>query len=264
MQQDELKIKVDKIKNWCIENNFVVFFGSVEKIELTEITWTISQENNWEKYLETAKRMGVNSIILDFNVNDFDAGSDEVIEYTSSLDKDVLKEFDKILKTVVNKNGHITDFNIVFISSGVAYKYTEEADWIEEYNLLEEFIYLNNEDEEEDDDENSRLVYERLSDQEIEDYSRKIIANKDYQTLLTPPQKRALNESLIREMNLSDSKWSISSRINEIYEQEIRPKIESETKKKVLSLKKQGMKKVQIASKLNIGKSIVDKFFDSE
>jgi hypothetical protein len=50
-------------------------------------------------------------------------------------------------------------------------------------------------------------------------------------------------------------------RVDEIYESEIKPIQELEIKRKVLELKAQGVKKVEIRSRLNISLGMVDRFY---
>jgi hypothetical protein len=52
--------------------------------------------------------------------------------------------------------------------------------------------------------------------------------------------------------------------VEALFEIEIKPKIELEIKNKVLELKKQGYKKVEIRSKLDISRGLVDRFYDME
>lgn len=263
MEKNILKETISNIDKWCFENNIATFYGSIDESSLTEVSWTKSQDTDWQKYLEASKRIGAKVIIVDVTINETDTDNEEFIAYKESLEGADLREYEVALKVVEKNKGHTVYFDLCFISDNVCYKYTHEANWIDDYILVLDAIGFMNDDDD-DDGENRSFQIERLSDEQIEEHARKIIANKKYQSAATPAQRSEVAETLIRQENLPHSIWAVKRRINSLYEEEIKPKQEAEMRKKVLELKKQGLKKVQIGSKLNISSRMVDKYYHAD
>jgi hypothetical protein len=263
MEKDKLKDITDKAIKFLNENDIAVFFGSIDENILTEVSWTENKGINIDNFLATVKKTDAKIIVVDISYNDID---EDLSDFKESLeDEELIKEFEDAISIVRKTKGQIVDFTLSFFHNNVCYSYYDSAEWFDEYEIINDFICAN--DEEDEVPPKRELQPERLGDDKIEELARKIISIEKYINAKNPLQRSEIADSFIKQENLGKDLYNIYTikrKAESLFETEIRPKQEEEIKKKVLELKSQNFKKVEIASKLNISSGMVNKFYYTE
>ena len=77
-------------------------------------------------------------MIVSININEININNERVLNYKGTLDTEKLKELERALKIIENREGHITFFYLYFISDSVCYSYTKDAKWIEDYFIVQD------------------------------------------------------------------------------------------------------------------------------
>lgn len=260
---DKLRADTEKVIKFCIDNDIAVFFGTVDENVATEVSWSGSSNSEVEKYLATIKKTETQILIIDIRVNEIDENDGEINQYQESLvDENLKKEFEDALKIVKKTKGHLFEFTMCFFHNNVCYSYHDSSEWIDDYEIV-----LSSTGNTNDDDELPNSNPQRLNEDKIEELARELISNEKYITAKTPTQRSEIADGLLKPEDLGEhsfNKYSITRRAERLYETEIRPKLDEEIKKKILELKSKNIKKVEIASKLNISLGMVNKFYYAE
>lgn len=181
--------------------------------------------------------------------------------YQESLEDEELQEYKDALSVVKKTKGQVVYFKLKFFHDHVCYSYSQLSEWVDEFFAVQE-AFQDEDDEQDSDTQQSN----RLSDELVEELARKITTNEKYLSAKNFVQRSEITETLLRQEEMAKhlDGWLIRRRIDNIYETEIRPKQDEETRKKVLELRKNGMKKVEIASRLGISPAMVNKFYYTE
>jgi hypothetical protein len=277
MKKDKLISIIEEINNWCISNDIICFNGSSEEDFLMPYyNYNNKSNDQWLDFLEIAKKLKVNIIVIEKEINvikTMHEGDLEIILEEEDLNPFLKKKYENALE----HNGEIAQIKLTFNYNNVCYRFLINSEWYFDYYLTLEVIENLNEIENSPtiDSVNSispqGFYTERLSETEIEDYSRKIIDHSEFiinsksKNHREDFSKRVLKEILKDSYNESSYfYWPVIRRVEALFEIEIKPKIEFDIKSKVLELKKLGFKKVEIRSKLNISEGMIDRFFHME
>lgn len=268
MDKDTLQNILTSIKKWCKDNDISIFNGNVSDNAATQVTWEKTSDTDWETYIAVAKKSETKIIILDVIINDIDTEDEDIVDYRQTLiDEELQKEYEDALKVIKKKKGQVAFFTMSFFNNHVCYGYSHLSEWVEDYSIVcGAFSEENEEDDEYDDNEFSNLRPERLSEEKIEKLARKFISNEKYLAAKNPVQRNEIIETLLKQETIGNplNSWAVRRKAESIFETEIRPELDEEIRKKVLQLKSTGLKKIEIASKLNISSGMVNKFYYTE
>ena len=269
MKKDNLLNLTEEIQKWCETNEIICFIGtSVDEPSLIYNYEKVSN-NDWIKFLLIAKNLNVKIIVIEKEINllntlyedDF-----EILLNEEDLEYDIKKQYENALA----HDQEIALIKLSFHYNAICYMFSLTSEWFIDYHFALEEV------EELDDDienssynlnSNSEQIVKRLTEQETEDYSRKVLEHEDFIKAKSRFQKEEIIKKILKDIlgeDFNDSPyyyWSVIRKTEEIYEMEIKPKIEMEIKQKVLELKAKGLKKVEIRSKLDISQGMVDRFY---
>lgn len=281
LMEDKLKKMLTSLEDLCSQSNSSIFYGEISKGNLVEISWKNNNNADWKKYLEVIQKVQPQIIIVEVDINDIELDNEKITNFKNKLDSDEQKEYAEALKVIKQTSQHVMHISVSFVLNEIHYKYSEFVDWYDEYiQILESLVDEDYDDEsvekENNDSGHGRFLMpqtKELSNEEIEMHARKITSNEKYLNARTIPIRDALAVSLLREDNITSLMeiWKVKSAIDKIYETEIRPlqeeenrKKEEELKRNILALKKENLKKVEIASRLNVSVNAVNKFYYSD
>lgn len=276
MVKDNLLPVIEDINNWCKSNDIICFKGSSEEDFLMPY-YNYNKESNdeWIDFLEISKKLKVNIIVIETVINNIKTLYEDDFEIILE-EEDLIPFLKNKYKNALEHNDEIAQIKLTFNYNDICYRFLINSEWYIDYQLALEVIEnLDEVDSNSPNDYDNSIplqeIYpKRLSEIEIEEYSRKIInypeiinsKNKNHREDFT---KRVLKEILSDSFNESTNfYWPVIRRVEALFEIEIKPKIELNLKSKVLQLKKQGFKKVEIRSKLDISEGMVDRFFHME
>lgn len=276
MVKDNLLSVIMDINNWCTSNDIICFKGSSEEDFLMPY-YNYNKESNdeWIDFLEIAKKLKVNIIVIEMVINFIKTLHEDDFEII--LEEEGLSQFlKKKYENALEHNDEIAQIKLTFNYNHICYRFLINSEWYIDYSLALDVIENPDEvDSSPNDYENSipsqEIYQSRLSEKEIEEYSRIIIFREDFiinaksRNSRENFSKKVLKEILGDDFNESFYfYYPVVRSVEALFEIEIKPKIELDIKTKVLELKKQGCKKVEIRSKLDISRGLVDRFFDME
>jgi hypothetical protein len=279
MENDKLISVIEEIQKWCKTNDIICFIGSTQDEPYIIYSYEKESNNEWSKFLQIAKKLNVNIIVLEKEINLLKTLYDFVFE---QIIEDV--ELDSRMKeryqNALAHDGEIALIKLTFHYNDICYKFSVTSDWYIDFHFASKEVEEPSDDETEEDNSENRTssvvnpqnetIQRRLSEQEVEEFARKAIENKEFIKSKSRIQKQEIIKKMLKESlgeEYSESSyhyWNVIRRAEEIFEMEIRPKLESEIKQKVLELKAQGLKKVEIRSKLDISQGMVDRFYHME
>lgn len=265
MENDLLRELLTSIETWCQANEVALFHGNLGDVAGTEVTWDSSSDSDWEKYLACAKQSRTSIVVVSSLLNDIDTQSEEVVAYRDSLDDGDLEPFREAAMNLERRAGYVVYLKLAFFHEDVCYIYTHSSGWIDDYLWVEEAFREGEQDEEDDEDESTEGP-DRPSKQEIVNYARTIAWSEAYIAAKNPIKRKEIVESMMEENGITDHVvlWALTRKAEGLFEVEVRPVEEEKIKRSVLALKAQGLKKVEIASKLNISGGMVNKFYYTE
>ncbi len=260
MAKDILKDTLDKIEGWCSQNNVSIFYGEIDENKATEVNWMSSDNSDWEKYLNVLKNTEPRILTVTVGKNEFDDTDEEISDYLETLDDDEQKEYNSALSTVKKSKGQIAYYILTFFYDNISYQYRQQSEWIEEYQTVYEAYAFD------DDDEDDEIDEDRLTDDEIEEVARELIADKKYLSAKDRFERSRIVHTLSQKDGVEKfhDTYRISSKAEEIFEAEIKPQQEAAIRKQILDLKAKGLKKVEISSKLKISRDAVNKYYYSD
>lgn len=264
MNKDPLEIIIDEIKLWIEKNEMVIFPGSTEDETLVVYQFERLSNLDWEEFLKIAKRLNVSLVVIEKELNFLKTFHEDLYNEICS-DEDLDSRLKEKYQNAFEHENELALVTLTFHYEQICYRFEIRADWYYDYLLTSRRI-----DDLDDVNPNSSLqLNERihLTEDEIEDFSRKIIAHEDFSLGKNRAQKRDVIKKILKKILPPDydettlSYGRIIWRVDEIYESEIKPIHELEIKRKVLDLKAQGVKKVEIRSRLDISSGMVDRFY---
>lgn len=254
LEKDQLKELLEKVENWCAQNIVSIFYGEIDDNKTTEVSWNQRGNSDWKSYLQVLKDTGSKVLVIEIEKNELNGLDDDRSNYLETLDEDEKKNYHSALATIKKTKGQIASLIFYFFVNNTCYQYYEFAEWMNKYNTISEAY---------DFDDDDGIGNNNLSENEIDKIARKIVADKKYQEAKDRFSRRAISDTLILKddiENLYDT-ISISRKAEEIFNEEIKPQIETAFREKVLNLKAKGLKKVEIASKLKITRDAVNKYY---
>jgi hypothetical protein len=279
MKKDKLLSVIEEINNWCKKNNIICFKGfaeegfSEEDFLLPYYNYDKESNDEWIDFLEIAKKLKVNIIVIAKAINTIKTLYRD--EFEIILENENLSSFlKKKYENAIEHDNEIAQIKLTFNYDDICYRFIINSEWYSDYQLA--LAEIENTDDIEsssnDDHNNSQEIYQkRLSEIKIEEYSRKIISHEDFIINANSRNNRENYSKKVLKEILGDEYidsyyiyFPVFRSVEALFETEIKPKIELEIKNKVLELKKQGFKKVEIHSKLDISRSMVDRFFNME
>lgn len=248
MTKDLNKFK-DELVSFLKNEGFVVFYGSYlsGKEESSSVYWDNEVEQDYKQFLRVAKDQGIKTIYIStitFEESDIEECLGDLSEEEDINEETVQTR--KKLERFRNKIGELCQLYIFFLKDGIPHFFVKSADWYEEFNELAKTIESLEEKYEEE--------IEEPSEEEIEQYAKKLAYDPGFQKAT----KNVTRDFVVRKM-FGDELYKKNIRTSEvingalaIYELEIKPKIESEQKKKILELKGKGLTNIEIAGKLGL------------
>ena len=278
MNTDKLIITIQEIQKWC-DTNDVICFKSSTKDE-PYITYRYDRESNdeWIHFLQITKKLNVKIITLQNEWNLLKTIHEDKL--LNILNSDTLELMKEDITSALAHDDEIALVILSFFHNDICYEFKIPADWYHAYHRASNLIDDLDDDDDFDDDDlddesqtegttqpaQESLTY-RLNNNDIEAISRRVIENESFKMTKSRIQNRAIINSIIAEIweeqnteNRFDF-FTIRRKTEELYEVEIKPRIELEIKNNVQELKKQGLKKVEIRSKLDISQGMVDRFY---
>lgn len=276
MEKDKLLLEIEVINNWCKSNDIICFKGSLEEdFLMTYYNYDNESNHEWIDFLEIAKKLKVNIIVVEKVINNIKTLYEDDFEII--LERDLSPFLKKKYENALEHNDEIAQIKLTFNYNDICYRFLINSEWYIDYTLA--LSEIEDSDEEDvsspkdyDNSFNSQTVYpKRFSEKEIEDYSRNILSREDFIINAKSRNSREnFSKKVLKEISGDDYNESfyfyypVVRNVEALFEIEIKPKIELEIKNKVLELKKQGYKKVEIRSKLDISRGLVDRFYDME
>jgi hypothetical protein len=276
MEKDKLLLEIEVINNWCKSNDIICFKGSLEEdFLMTYYNYDNESNHEWIDFLEIAKKLKVNIIVVEKVINNIKTLYEDDFEII--LERDLSPFLKKKYENALEHNDEIAQIKLTFNYNDICYRFLINSEWYIDYTLA--LSEIEDSDEEDvsspkdyDNSFNSQTVYQkRFSEKEIEDYSRNILSREDFIINAKSRNSREnFSKKVLKEISGDDYNESfyfyypVVRNVEALFEIEIKPKIELEIKNKVLELKKQGYKKVEIRSKLDISRGLVDRFYDME
>jgi hypothetical protein len=276
MEKDKLISVIEEIQKWCETNDIICFIGSTQDEPYIIYSYEKESNNDWNKFLQIAKKLNVNIVVLEKEINLLKTLYDFVFE---QIIEDV--ELDSRMKeryqNALAHDGEIAMIKLTFHYNDICYKFSVISDWYIDFHFASKEVEEPSDNETEEDNSENRTfsavnpqnetISKRLSEQEIEEFARKAIENNEFIKSKSRIQKQEIIKKMLKDSlgdEYSESSyhyWNVIRRAEKIFEMEVRPKLESEIKQKVLELKAQGLKKVEIRSKLDISQGMVDRFY---
>jgi hypothetical protein len=276
MKKDKLLSEFEDIENWCKSNDIICFKGfSEEDFLIPYYNYNKESNDEWIDFLEIAKKLNVNIVVIEKVINNIKTLHEDEFEIILN-EEDLNPYLKKKYENALEHDDEIALIKLTFNYNDFCYRFIINSEWYVDYQLALDVI--ENSDEvnisttnDYDNSIPSQKIYpKRLSEIEIEEYSRKIINYPDIINLRSKNHREDFTKRVLKEI-LGDSfnespyfYWPVLRRVEALFEIEIKPQIELDIKSKVLELKKQGFKKVEIRSKLDISEGMVDRFFHME
>jgi hypothetical protein len=264
MNKEPLEIIIEEVEKWIEKNEMVIFFGSTEDETLVVYEFERHSNSDWEEFLKIAKRLNVKLVVIQKDFNFLKTFHEEFFKDICS-DEELDSRFKQKYQNALEHENELVLVTLTFHYEQICYRFEIKADWYGDYLLASTKL-----DDLDDINPNSSLqLNERnqLTEEDIEGFSRKIIGHEDFTLGKNRAQKRDVIKKILKKILPPDYDESTMSfgriiwRVDEIYESEIKPIQELEIKRKVLELKAQGVKKVEIRSRLNISLGMVDRFY---
>jgi hypothetical protein len=274
MNIDNLTDNLKIIETWCKSNEIIIFYGDVTEDKVIEVSWKLTGREDLMNYLTTIKSLGSKVLIVDYEINNIDTDSESIREYMETLVDDELTEFKSSLKVIKKNQGKLPYLKVHVFKDGACYSFAQESDWFEDYFLIldacDAEIYA--------DEDVDPLMMENLSGklkaESIEEIVRKITSDEQFLKATSISERAKITKMFINEENRYidyQSVIKIEQKVQKIYEKEIKPMLEkrireqeAEIRNNILNLKTQGLKKVEIASRLNISINSVNKHYYSD
>ncbi len=259
-----LKDKIIKIESHCNSNSISLFRGTFDDTNFSIVNWeTFSQtekQNDLDKYLQSTTIVGSKILVLYTEENDFDFHElEKIIKDSDEEEKEVLLKSFEIVK---NNKDDVPFFELAFFYNNICFRFSELSDWMNNFIEIRDFVNNYYDDKNEDYQDNfSELIdynSNQMSDEEIEKLARELVYSEEYLKAETYNERHAL---VLKTTGSFYNRKLLDKKCNEIYRNEIVAKQEEELRLKVIDLKKQGLKKVEIASKLGISAGRVNKYF---
>lgn len=243
------------LQNFCDQNEIVCFPGSID-YDKGFISCEYGKRNSgqdFNDFLSIIKQLKIKIVIIEKDIN-------EIKEFID--DENILEKIGSDLLYIINeKNNQIASLKISFIYKGVCYFFKSRSEWYSDYR----YVFLRIEEYEEEKDAIDFGLSNSDSIDKIEYYARQIVNKDDFikskNNLIRREIVLKYLEELIDINQLKNILSDIIRRCYQIYNDEIKPKVDKEMLLNVLELKAKGLKKVEIQGRLGISEKILNNFY---
>ena len=263
MVKHKLRDEITTLQKWCKENNLSIFYGTPDKNNISEVLWDSEEDGDLARYLSIFKNTDIKILIINIVKNDIDSEDEEISNYQATLAEEEKEAFNDALKTIKKNRGQIVSFELVFFYNNVSYEFVEYANWSEDYYTILEAYDISEYENNLEDENKDKGKEARLTEEKIDEIAIQLTSNEKYIFAKNPNQRWEIIQGLLKQENITEyyNIYRVKAKSEAIYESEIKPKQETEIKKKILELKNQNLTKVAIASKLGISPGMVNKFY---
>lgn len=252
----DLKDHIKEIESYCANHNLKTYPTSSLDIELVDLTPLEFNGEDWFRFLDLIRALDAKMVVLSTETNELDL-EDKMNTYKAGLEGDQLKEFSQALRVVQSRKGELVHFQLNFFQGNINYQFRKEASWINSYDLVKKALEM------EPEDTNSVT---QLKETEVEDWARKLVLDPKYRSAKDrfDRERIANNSTVIKGIGEYRNRFLVIRRAEEIFEQEIQPGIDEEYSQKIKAMKKAGLKKIEVKSRLKIGDAVLNKFWYDE
>jgi ATP-dependent exoDNAse (exonuclease V) beta subunit len=255
MEKDTLKDLLTQIEAYCHKHQIATFYGSPDEHNSPLVLWDREEDEDWQRYLAALQKSPSPILII----SDLGELQEEDLEPSvyAALKPEEQKAYSEALQELKEVKGHLTGFTLTFFAAGVAYQYHHEAPWIEHYHTLLSY-------QEPPDEEQQSGIEEKeapLGVEQIDQVVRKVLSSPQYLSAPNRLQRRATVAALLQDQGIEEQGTilHIFNRVEALYQQEVQPALEKELKAKIRQFKQQGLKKVEIRTRLGISERALDK-----
>jgi ATP-dependent exoDNAse (exonuclease V) beta subunit len=254
MEKDTLKDLLAQIEAHCHKHQIATFYGSPDEHNAPLVLWDREEDEDWQRYL-TALQKSPTPILI---ISDLGELQEEDLEPSvyAALKPEDQKACNEALEELKEVKGHLTGFTLTFFSAGVAYQYHHYAPWIEHYHTL-----LSHQEQGEEQESRKEESMAPLGGEQIDQMARKVLSSPQFLSAPNRLQRRATVATLLQDQGIEERTTilSIFNRVEALYQQEVQPALEKELKIKIRELQQQGLKKVEIRTRLGISERALDK-----
>lgn len=256
MKDGNLSDIVTSIEQWCSTNGISIFYSDIDE-EDAEVIWSRKTDEDWKKYLEVQKNTNSTILILSIVTNNVDDYIDDVKELSEKLEAEELQEFENALQIVQQTKGQVVSYELGFYYNGRYYKYSQSSAWVDEYDMVMDFITNNV------DSSFEETISKDAANPKIEEYLNKILENKIYLSASNQMQREDIACHILLKEGIEQRVESlkIARKAESKFVLEIKPKQEEDRKNLILGYKRKGYNKKQTISKSGFGETIVDKYW---
>lgn len=260
MKKETLEDFITAVEKDCSEHNIQVFYGTYQDIDLLPDLLVDDQRKDWNHYLQIIKSLGVHLITVATEVNEID-GLDYLREKVERVEEEERKRYQEAFEIFEKNGGKLMRAQIHFYYQSVCYQFTKDADWYFYNQVLDRLFDIEEEDTEDEDEFRPAKNY--LPDEEIERIARVIVSKQAYvQARNSIERSRVLfGQREMGDVMHHADRCSVQYRAEEIFQEEIYPKQEAKLKNEILDLKRKGLKKVHIKSKLSINDQALNRHY---
>jgi hypothetical protein len=255
MEKDSLRDLLAQIEAHCHKHQIATFYASPDEYNSPLVLWDREDDKDWQRYLAALQKSPTPILII----TDLGELQEEDLESSvyAALKPEDQKACSEALQELKEVKGHLTGFILTFFAAGVAYQYLHDAPWIDHYHTLLSHQEPAGEEQQSGIEEKGAP----LGSEQIDQVARKVLSSPQYISAPNRLQKRATVATLLQDQGIVERTTilSIVNRVEALYQQEVQPSLEKELKAKIRQFKQQGLKKVEIRTRLGISERALDK-----
>lgn len=260
MQKDTVADLLASVEKDCTANNILICYGSIEENELSPIS-NLVVDGNWEHFLKVLQALQARVIVIEVDKNE-NRDYDLLQEQISNLN-DVSREevYSEALSEIKKHDGQMASFAVSFVANLIKYQIKIEADWCDEYELLEGLHLL-----EDDDDDDEAAATLGLSPDQVEKMSRVVANSPEYGRAKTSGERHrsCLAMDMIKKLDSYSDRIKVINSAENIFLDEVYPIVDKEIGIKIQQLKSKGLNKSQVKARLNISQNTLYRHWDGE
>jgi hypothetical protein len=260
MKKETLEDFISTVEKDCAEHSIQVFYGTYQDIDLLPDLLVDDQRKDWNHYLQIIKSLGVQLVTIATEVNEI-GDLDYLREKVQKVEEEDRRRYQEAFDIFEKNGGKVMRAQIHFYYQSVCYQFSKDADWYC-YNQVLDRLFDIEDDDLEDEDE-FRPAKNYLPDEEIERIARLIVAKPAYVNARNSVERSRVlfsQKEMVDVMHHAD-RCGIQYRAEEIFQAEVYPKQEARLKNEILDLKRKGLKKVHIKSKLSINDQTLNRHY---
>jgi hypothetical protein len=269
--RDELALEIDAITKAAQDQSITIVLGSFDNEKLPLVEWETSTPSALQIYLGLAKNLGCSFVVLEkfqfdeevmeeLRAGQSEAGDgmepDDGEEGEASIQFEA--KWEKLTHEYTTHYGSLYSFALHYVGGGICHTYEKESSW---YKKLIEAADVLREEFELAEAATGEEEIPELTDKEIEALGAKLANNDLFQKATNQNARRfALSRSLPEVA--AEHPHQVSDIIDHakgVFELLIKPELEKALDKQISELSQQGLSKDQIAKKLKVPLSRVNK-----